>query len=823
MKVTVNWLKQYVDFDWSTEVLTERLTMLGIEVEGVVAIRGDFEGVVVAEVLTRDKHPNADKLSVCRVADGTGERQIVCGAQNFKPGDKVPLILPGSTLPPKPGDKEPFTIKVGKIRGVESHGMMCSAQELGLPAGDDGLLILPTNAVVGQPLATHLGRPGSDTVFDLEITPNRPDLNSLIGIAREISALTGSPLRLPAVTAAGEATPAAATGWLQLRLEAPDLCPRYTARLIRNVKIGPSPDWLRASIERVGLRSINNVVDVTNFVMLETGQPLHAFDYHAIARGDSGIPTIVVRRANPGETITTLDGQHRSLPAEALLIADPTMGLALAGVMGGRSSEITPSTVDVLLESACFKPSNIRRTSKATGLRTDASYRYERGADIGAVEFASRRAAALLVEWAGGALQPELVETYPTHVLLREVSVRPTRVNSLLGTQLSSQDIDGYLTKLGFSTPPLRLNGSAPEIAPDPILTYQVPSHRVDIKREVDLIEEVARLYGVNQIPTTTPHGSMGSHSFDSIFDQLAEARRLLSALGLEEAQGQTLINSRNARPFLPQGIDVVALSNPLSSDMDVLRPSLLPGLLDSLRHNLHQRNGDVRLFEIGRVISQSEGKIREGWRVAILLTGSRQNSFWMGAERDARSDAFDLKGVLEEFLDGYGISGTTWSASSVHTSFLLEGADISLGGRVPLGFLGQLVPALARENDARDPVLLAELDLDSLLRRRSTSVAFELLPQFPSVRRDLALVVPEAVHHESILQAIRKVKAPNLESVQLFDLFRGGQVAEGHKSMAYAFTYRAADRTLREEEVTAAQARVTEALRQNFGAILRE
>ncbi|MCX6905749.1 MAG: phenylalanine--tRNA ligase subunit beta, partial [Verrucomicrobia bacterium] len=572
MKVTFNWLKKYVDFPWSPEELTERLTMLGLEVEGVQKLGGEFQGVVVAQVITRDKHPNADKLSVCRVNDGQGERQIVCGAQNFQAGDKVPLILPGSTLPAKPG-QAPFTIKVGKIRGVESHGMMCSPQELALPGQVEGLLILPADAKVGQPCAEHLGRGDSDVVYDLEVTPNRPDLNSLIGIAGEISALTGNPLRIPDITS----QPAAvrALDLVAVRIEDADLCPRYTARVVRGVKIGPSPDWLRQTLEKVGLRSISNVVDVTNYVMLECGQPLHAFDYHLVAKAASGQPTIVVRRANEGEKFVTLDGQERTLTREMLLIADEAKGIALAGVMGGQNSEINDQTADVLIESAYFKPSNIRRTSEALGLRTDASYRFERGADLSISDWASLRCAQLILETAGGELAEGIVDAFPQPALPKEIRLRHLKTDQLLGISIPAARQDDYLKKLG-----LEITSAAAEST-----TFRVPAFRVDLKRETDLIEEVGRLYGVERIPATPPRGAIGANAYDAVHDELAEARHILTGLGLNEAQGQTLIS--DAAAALAAGAGVVQLSNPLSSDMNALRPSLLPGLLDSLRHNL--------------------------------------------------------------------------------------------------------------------------------------------------------------------------------------------------------------------------------------------
>ncbi|HEU0040360.1 MAG TPA: phenylalanine--tRNA ligase subunit beta, partial [Verrucomicrobiae bacterium] len=387
MKATLNWLKQYVDFGWSPEELADRLTMLGLEVEAVHTVTGEFEGIVVAQILSRDPVPGSDKLSVCKVNDGKGERTIMCGAQNHKVGDKVPLILPNYALPLKPGENEPFVIKERKVFGIVSQGMMCSPQELGLPDPVDGLLILPEDAKVGQPFAQYLGRASGDVVYDLEVTPNRPDLNSVIGIAREISAVTGNPLKITEPRVPRSAF--RVQDLVAVRIEDPDLCPRYVARVIKDVKIGPSPDWLRSMLEKVGVRGINNVVDVTNYVMLECGQPLHAFDYHlveglkrssveaspgsTVQRFNASTPTIVIRRAQDGELFVTLDGQRRTLLRDMLLIADETKPIALAGVMGGQNTEINEQTKDVLIESAYFKPTNIRRTAKALDLRTDAS------------------------------------------------------------------------------------------------------------------------------------------------------------------------------------------------------------------------------------------------------------------------------------------------------------------------------------------------------------------------------------------------------------------------------------------------------------------
>jgi phenylalanyl-tRNA synthetase beta chain len=816
MKVTLNWLKQYVDFNWSPEELTERLTMLGLEVEGVQKISGAFDGIVVAQVVSRDKHPNADKLSLCRVNDGTGERQIVCGAQNFKAGDKVPLILPGASLPPKPGEKEPFTIKVGKIRGVESHGMLCSHEELGIDPEtiglkkEDGLLILREDAKVGQPFGEYLGRSGSDVVYDLEVTPNRPDLNSVIGIAREIAAVTGNELKIPTIQFLNtESEPIG--GLLSVQNDEPELCPRYTARIVRKVKVGPSPDWLRSILEKVGLRSINNVVDITNYVMLESGQPLHAFDYHLLKGGGTNPPKIIIRRATEGEKFTTLDGKERALTNQMLLIADETKAVALAGVMGGKNSEINASTTDVLIESAYFKPQNIRATSKKLELRTDSSYRFERGGDVEICDWASRRAAQLICDLADGLVLGHAIDNFPHQTPAKPITLHFAKTKDLLGIGISHSEQVSFLTKLG-----LTVTEQTPGIC-----TFKIPSWRVDLKREMDLIEEVGRLYGIEKIPATPPRGALGANAFDSVYDQISEARKILTGLGLNEAQGQTLISKSEVRDVMPE--KVVALANPLSNDMDVLRPSLLPGLIHSLRHNVARKNYDVALFEIGRVFNSQNGAAKEERRVAIALTGQSAQNFWSGENRDAKFDAYDLKGIAEEFFEQFGLRGIIFARRDESTPLFLESATISLGGKLPLGELGQLLPTLAKKYDLRDGVFLAEFNLDLLLARRNPAKSFKSLPQFPSIRRDVAMLVPEATTHESVLQTVKQTKPANLENVELFDVFRGKNVSEGQKSLAYAFTYRSPEKTLTDAEVNAAHEKVITQLEQNLGATVRK
>jgi phenylalanyl-tRNA synthetase beta chain len=808
MKVTYNWLRQYVDYHGTAEELADTVTMLGMEVESAQKLGGEFAGVVVAQVLTREKHPNADKLSLCRVNDGRGERQIVCGAQNFKAGDKVPLILPDHTLPAKPG-QAPLTIKVGKIRGVESQGMLCSPEELGLPEKADGLLILREDATVGQPFAEYLGRSGSDVVYDLEITPNRPDWNSVIGIAREISALTGAALRLPEIQIpAGQIKNEATEQVVQVRIEQPELCPRYTARVIRGVKIGPSPDWLRAALEKAGLRSINNVVDVTNYVMLETGHPLHAFDFHLLTAAEGKLPTVVVRPAKAGEKFTTLDGQERALREDMLLIADETKAIALAGVMGGQNTEIQATTTDVLLESACFQPQNIRATSKKLELRTDSSYRFERGADPEMCAWASQRAAQLILQTAGGTLLEPWLDVYPRPPAPREITLRHDKTNALLGVTIPVEEQNRFLERLGLTR-----EGAA----------FRIPTFRVDLKREADLIEEIGRIFGIDKIPSAPPRGAIGANAYDTVHDQVGEARRILAALGLHEAQGQTLISEAGARQS--PGVDAAQLAplqRPLSSDMNVLRPSLMPGLLASLRHNAARQTGDVALFEVGRVFLRANGAFREERRLAVALTGHREAAFWSGTERGAKFDIYDLKGMLEQFLEEFSVRGVSWQKRAETGGFFLEAAVVQLG-KLALGEFGQLSPALQKQHDLRDAVFLAELNLDQLLARRSPAKSFKALPAFPAIRRDVAMLLPEQTAHEAVAALVKQTRPANLEKFELFDVFRGKNVPEGQKSVAYAFTYRSAEKTLTDAEVNAAHEKLVDEFKQTLRATVRD
>jgi phenylalanyl-tRNA synthetase beta chain len=774
MKFTYNWLKQYVDFDWSAQELAERLTMAGIEVESVTTTGGGaLDEIVVCQILSSEKHPNADRLTVCRVTDGKTQRQIVCGATNYKVGDKVPLAVPGTTLP------NGVTIQAAKLRGVESQGMMCSGKELGISEDAAGLLILPADTPVGAKLSDALG--GADTVFDIEVTPNRPDWLSVIGIAREVSALTGNPLRLPEFSVQESDEPV--EQFTSVTVEAPDLCPRYSARVIRGVKIGPSPAWLKQTLEKVGMRPVNSVVDATNYVMLESGHPLHAFDYNLLAEH-----RIVVRRAETGERFAAIDESKHELTGEMLVIADAQRAVAVAGIMGGKDSEINDATTDVLLESAYFSPVNVRRTSKKLGLSSESSYRFERGADIGAVVWASNRAAALIQQVAGGSIARGVVDALARPIEKRRVKCRYAQVNRLLGIEVPAETVKKIFVGLGLqvlegrapSRLPLKRDGHDPASAGWPSNGYvevEVPTFRVDLEREADLIEEVCRIYGVERIPANMQPATPAVSDFDAKWDAIARVRQTLTALGFDEAMNQTL---------LPEG--GLKVQNPLSTEQTSLRPSLLPGMLANLRTNVSRHQFDVRLFEIGRVFA-ADGT--ESLRLALAVTGRRDPHSWEPGARDARLDYFDLKGALEAL----GVS-----------------ADIQ-----------QIAPAQARQYDLRDPVFVAECELEPVLASRREEKSFRELPKFPAVVRDMALIVDESTRHADILGAMEKNRNKLLERIEIFDIFTGGPVPPGKKSMAYSLTFRAADRTLTDAEVNEAHEQIKKQLKQALPCEIRE
>ncbi len=816
MKVSLNWLREYVDFPGTPAELADLLTRAGVEVEGVHPRGVNLEKVVVAQILSSEPHPNADRLNVCRVDDGSGAsppRQIVCGAKNYQVGDKVPLALPGAVLP---GD---FRIKVGKLRGVESEGMLCSAKELGVAEDQAGLLILPAEARVGAPIGELFP---ADTVFDLEITPNRPDLLCHAGLAREIGALTGRRYLWPG-EAVWRALPRVKPHVEEISVRvAPDAaaaCPFYSARVLVNVTVKPSPAWLRERLESVGLRAINNVVDVTNYVMLEMGQPLHAFDAEKVHPGlnpamDVAQQTgIEVRMARAGEELRALDGRVYRLGPGHLVIAEAGgRALALAGIMGGEETGVTAATRTVVLESAYFTPGPIRRTSRELGLVSDSSYRFERGVDLGQTDDASLRATQLLLKVAGAegrgmylAAGERDLEQFPVDG--RTVALRPERARRLLGVDVPDERMDDILRGFGLT----RSGTDRP---------WLVPSHRGDLTREVDLIEEVARVVGLDAVPSRRRTLATDTSATDRNFDFQMDLRRRLVGLGFAEARTSTLVPERAAREDAPFSADVAParLKNPLSEEATTLRLSLVPGLLAAAAHNARVGVADLRLFEMGRVF-RADGREQatadgapEPVRVGLLLTGAAGVRSWRD-KTPRELDLADLRAAVERLLP----AGVSVTFDRVENPALALALEVRAAGQL-LGHAGQVRPGRARELDVRAPLFIAELEV-SVLRalRPEAGVKFAALPRFPSVTRDLAIVVPANLAHGTIEGELRGGNEPLLTGVELFDVFTdptGQRVPAGRRSLAYSLTYRAADRTLTAEEVRAAHDRLKARLR---------
>lgn len=792
MKVSLNWLKELVDLPADVPALCDLLTKAGVEVEGIETRGVSSDKVIVAQVLEAAQHPNADRLSVCGVDDGSGEpRQIVCGAKNFKVGDKVPLALPGAVLP---GD---FKIKVGKLRGVQSEGMMCSGKELNLADDADGLLILDPAAVVGTPLQ-QLYPP--ETVLDLEITPNRADLLSHLGMAREIATLVRKPLHIPAeVLAAGQSAAEASPA---ISLEAPAEAPFYTARRIRGVKVARSPEWLVSRLEAIGLRPINNVVDITNYVMFELGQPLHAFDAAKISGG------LRIRLASEGEKIRALDEKEYTLAATHLVIADSERPLAIAGIMGGEESGVTDATTDIVLESACFTPAGIRRTSRELGLSSDSSYRFERGVDPQGVARASERAAGLIVALAGGVPEPTLEvagEIPPSGAV---VPFRLERCRAVLGAPISEADVDQILTGFG-------LDRQGEE-------GWRIPSFRRDLVREIDLIEEIARVIGIEAVPPRGLTGYFPSSEADRRHDEAMRLRSRLASLGFFEARSLTLISDADLKLF--PVADALRVRNPLSEDQVILRPSLLPGLLEAVGRNVRAGTEDLRLFEVGRIF-RSEGR-EERNALAFVFTGTVERPSWRNATPQ-QADFFNAKGVLEALGLGGGVGAASRGKLSFETishPVLPLAAEIRWNGEA-IGVVGQLAPASARALDLTAPLLVAEIDLD-LVVSSDEPRRFTELPKFPSVTRDIACVLPLEVSHAEVEKQLKAAQEPLLVKTEIFDIFTdatGQRVPMGKKSVAYTLTYRSTERTLTADEVATAHNRLKERLKAELGASFRE
>ena len=797
MNVSVKWLKEYVDFDLSPEALAERLLMLGMEIESIKQLGEGLDRVVVGRISTVEKHPQADKLVLCNVDVGSGtDTQIVCGAPNAREGLVAPVALVGAQLP------NGLTIKRAKIRGEESQGMLCSEQELAISDEASGLMELPDDTQIGAPLVEALGL--NDVVLELEITPNRPDCLSMIGVAREIGVTTGNPLRLPKVNVPSGTTDI--HNLTSVTIEAPDLCPRYAARVIQGVKIAPSPAWLQRRLETIGVGTINNIVDITNYVLMEYGHPLHAFDYHQLTEN-----RIVVRRAKPGEKLKTIDAEERELTPDMLVIADAENPVALAGVMGGFDSEITDQTVDVLLESAYFHPPSIRKTSKVLGMHTEASHRFERGADPEGVIPALNRAAHLITEIAGGEICSGIVDVYPGKREAINIKLRPERANFVLGTEIDTDEMRNILTRLGFAVSD----------------TFEVtaPTFRPDVAQEVDLIEEIARVYGFDNIPTTLPRGDIPIPKVDLKENLREHVKTYLLQCGMMEAMNYAFYHPDVFDRIRLASTDplrqAVQIANPLSEDQSIMRTTLIPSLLANAQHNRNHQINDVQFFECSKVFipSETDEYPNEPERVAGIIAGNLGAGVYGDPLRPA--DFFDIKGVVEGMLDQCGSSDYTITHTDHPAFHPGRRAEIRIEDKA-LCVFGEAHPEVLGNYDLPHKAYLFELDFDRLVNVVEPMKQFEPIPIYPSVNRDLAIVLDADTPASHPTEIIKAAGGELVSALHLFDVYTGEQVPEGKKSLAFAIEYRSTTETLTDEIVDRVHGGILEQLERELGATLR-
>lgn len=808
MQVSMKWLKDYVAVELSSKELAHKLTMAGIPVDAVKQLGEGITNVVAGEIIDVRPHPQADRLVICsvKISASGGPLAIVTGAKNVKAGMKVPVALVGATLP------NGVQIEKAVFRGVESFGMLCSAQELqldpsGLPEDEKhGIMSLPPEAEPGMPVQQILGL--DDEVLELDLTPNRADCLSVINIAREVSAITGAELKLPQINEEGVSSETEQMAAVEIK--APDLCGRYIARVVKDIKIGPSPAWLRHRLEAAGMRSINNIVDVTNFVMLEMGQPLHAFDYDKLAGHQ-----IIVRRAKDKETMFTLDGQKRQLDEEMLVIADAENPVAIAGVMGGLESEVTVNTKTILLESAHFDGASIRKTSRKLGLRSEASSRFEKGVNIDGALAAVNRAVDLIEQLGAGKAVPGKIDQYPMKRHETVIALRPHRVNQLLGTNIGAEEIVNILCRLH-----LGVTSSGDE------LLVKVPSYRGDLTQEVDLIEEVARIHGYDLVPTTLPQGAMGQ-SKKNISQLLEErAKQILLACGMTEIITYSFISPKAldkigleaAHPLR----NVVKIKNPLSEEQSVMRTTLLPGLLEIASRNINRRQKNLSIFESGRVFWPKEAVAElpvEEKMLAGLVSGELSKTWnWPQVEMDF----YYMKGILEQLLAGLNNQQVKFVPSSSYSTFHPgRTAEVFSDGR-RIGVIGEIHPDVLTNYGLEQKACAFELQIALLIDNFAKVKQYTPLPKYPAVERDMALLVPHGVSSQEVEQVIAAVGGNYLNSYRLFDVYRGKQVPEGFKSMAYNLIYQAHDRTLTDDEVQAIHQKIEQELQDRFGAYLR-
>ena len=788
MRVPLSWLREFVPVHLETPELCERLTMGGLEVEGVENVGAGIAGVIVGEIVSTAPIVGSTRLTLCNIRSGGGGTvPVVCGATNMKAGDRVAYAPPSTLLP---GGRR---IEQVEIRGATSAGMLCSEAELGLSDDANGILIVAPEAPVGERVARVLGL--EDTVLDVSVTPNRGDCLSILGVAREVALLTGQRLRRMRVNVGRGET--AANAAIAVRIEDPNGCGRYAARLVQGVGVADSPRWMQQRVQAVGLRPINNIVDVTNLVMIERGQPLHAFDYDRLPRGE-----IIVRRAGTSTAIRTLDGVVRPLIPDDLLITTGEEPIAIAGVMGGADTEVCGTTSTILLEAAWFNPRSVRRTARRLDLHSEAAYRFERGVDIGGVPAALERAVALLTQVAGARQASGLAEAFPSATSSTPIVLRPNRVEEILGFSLPRSEMRNTLRGLGASVAPIARG----------TLTVVPPTFRSDLQREIDLIEELARVAGYHRIPATMPAVQLGGQMLPERLRWERELKRVLVGYGLSEVISLSFASARTNQLFAGVGVDgdPIGLANPLHREEAQLRRSLLGGLIAMWRHNRNQGMTRVAGFSISKVFWQTSAR-SEGWRLAALLAGGLSRH-GLGPSRSV--EFADAKGVVEALFERlHLLDQVHWERWREEMPFHPGKSARIRCGEEEIGLLGAFHPDVEEELDVDGALWVFELDMEKLLSYSPMRCAFRGLPRFPAIVRDLAVVVDEDFASDRVVRFVQQWRRELVEDVSLFDEYVGAPIPTGKKSLAYSIAYRALDRTLTDDEVNALQNELTAAL----------
>ncbi|RSK40984.1 phenylalanine--tRNA ligase subunit beta [Hymenobacter perfusus] len=817
MKISLDWLRTLIPTDKPAEEIGKLLTGSGLEVEGIEeleSVPGGLRGVVLGTVLTREKHPDADKLSVTTVDVGDGTiRQIVCGAPNVAAGQRVVVALDGAMLYPSEG--EPFKIKKSKIRGLASEGMICAEDEIGLGQSHAGIMVLTTDQPNGTPAAEYFGL-GSDAVLEIGLTPNRADAASHYGVARELRALLRQPCHLPDIS--GFHAPVTAAAPIAVTLEDAAAAPRYAGLLLENVQVGPSPEWLQRRLRSIGLSPINNVVDVTNFVLHELGQPLHAFDADQITGNQ-----IRVKRATEGEKFTTLDGTERTLRAEDLVIADAHgTPMALAGVFGGKTSGVSEATTRVFLESAYFAPAVVRKTGQTHQLKTDASFRFERGTDPNMVLIGLKRAALLLQEVAGATVAAPIVDEYPAHIGHTAVRLRLPRVEKLVGQFIAPERIRQILTDLDILISEELTDEQLTTDNQQPTTTWilSVPPHKVDVTREADVIEEILRIYGYNHV-ALRPHNSASYLAqFPNPDPEIIRQNtaRLLSGQGFSEIITNSITNSLYFEKEGEPDETLVRLLNFNSAELNVMRPSLLPSGLEVIRHNVNRRQRDLKLYEFGKTYRQKAGgQYEEHNKLVIYLTGNTAPETWQ--QKSDKSTYHQLAGAVQQVLASLGFPQPT--SQPVQHPYLAGGLTL-LAQNQPVAQLGAVSAQVLKRLDVSQPVWYAELDWDWLMRKYKNALVARELPKFPEVRRDLSLVVDKTITFDQLQQIARRTEKKLLQQVNVFDVYEGDNLGQGKKSYSVSFFLQDPAQTLTDQAIDSVMNRLIQQFEQQAGAVIR-